>query len=150
MSLYVLDTDSLTLLQEGQPAILTHVAAHRPEEIAITIISVEEQLSGWYRRLRSAKKPEELARVYDRLTVAVRSLSRLPILSFRESAIHRARSLLKAKLNVGKMDLCIAAIALEHQATVVTCNLRDFQRVPGLVVEDWSKVSADRPSEGSP
>jgi tRNA(fMet)-specific endonuclease VapC len=43
-----------------------------------------------------------------------------------------------AKLNVRKMDLCIAAIALEHQAIVVTRNVRDFQRVPNLVVEDWS------------
>jgi hypothetical protein len=32
--------------------------------LAITVISVEEQLSGWYRRLRQAKKPEQLARVY--------------------------------------------------------------------------------------
>jgi len=138
MSLYVLDTDTLTLLQEGQPTVLAHVAAHRPEEIAITIVSVEEQLSGWYRRLRRTTKPEELANVYDRLTVSVRSLSRLPIVSFSESAIRRARLLQKAKLNVRKMDLCISAIALELQATVVTCNLRDFQRVPALRVEDWS------------
>ena len=78
MSLYILDTDILTLLQEGQRAVMAHVAAHRPEEIAVTVLSVEEQLSGWYRRLRNAKKPEELARVYDRLTASVRSLSRLP------------------------------------------------------------------------
>jgi len=37
------------------------------------------------------------------------------------------------------MDLSIAAIALEHQAIVVTRNVRDFQRVPNLVVVDWSK-----------
>ena len=95
-------------------------------------------LSGWYRRLRRTKKPEELARVYDRLTATVRSLSRLAILSFSEAAIRRAKTLQAAKLNVRKMDLCIAAIALEHQAIVVTRNVRDFQRVPNLVVEDWS------------
>jgi len=139
MSLYVLDTDTLSLLQEGHAAVLARVASCAADDLAITVISVEEQLSGWYRRLRRAKQPEALAKVYDRLTAAVRSLSHLPILSFSEAAIHRAKALQALKLNVGKMDLCIAAIALEHRAIVVSCNMRDFRRVPNLVVEDWSK-----------
>ena len=139
MSLHVLDTDTLSLLQEGHAAVVARVATCASEDLAITVISVEEQLSGWYRRLRRAKRPEELAKVYDRLTAAVRSLSRLPILSFSEVAIHRSKALQAAKLNVRKMDLCIAAIALEHQAIVVTRNVRDFERVPNLIVEDWSK-----------
>jgi tRNA(fMet)-specific endonuclease VapC len=139
MSLHVLDTDTLSLLQEQHAAVLGRVAACAPDDLAITVISVEEQLSGWYRRLRRANKPQDLAKVYDRLTATVRSLSRLPVLSFNEAAIRRAKALLASKLNVRKMDLCIAAIALEHQAIVVTRNVRDFQRVPNLVVEDWSK-----------
>jgi len=139
MRLHVLDTDTLSLLQERHAIVLARVAACPPDDLAITVVSVEEQLSGWYRLLRRAQKPEELAKVYDRLTVAVRSLSRLPILSFSEAAIYRAKSLQASKLNVRKMDLCIAAIALEHQAIVVTRNVRDFARVPNLIVEDWSK-----------
>jgi tRNA(fMet)-specific endonuclease VapC len=138
MSLYILDTDTLTLLQEGHASVQARVAARRPDEIAITVMSVEEQLSGWYRRLRRAKKPEDLAKVYDRLTIAVQALARLPILSFSPAAIHRARALQSQKLNVRKMDLSIAAIALEHDSTVVTRNVRDFRRVPDLKVEDWS------------
>jgi tRNA(fMet)-specific endonuclease VapC len=93
MSLYVLDTDTLSLLQEGHAAVVARVAACSPEDLAITVMSVEEQLSGWYRCLRQAKKPDELARVYDRLTDAVSSLARLPILSFSEAAIHRSNAL---------------------------------------------------------
>jgi tRNA(fMet)-specific endonuclease VapC len=139
MSLHVLDTDTLSLLQEGHPAVVARVAACPAEDLAISVVSVEEQLSGWYRRLRRSKKPEELAKVYDRLTSTVRALSHLPILSFSEAAIRRAKALQASKRNVRKMDLCIAAIALEHQAIVVTRNVRDFERVPNLVVEDWSR-----------
>ena len=138
MTLHILDTDTLSLLQEAHAGVLTRVAACSADEMAVTVISIEEQLSGWYRRLRRAKKPDELARVYDRLTAAVRSLSRLPILSFSEAAIRRAKGLQAAKLNVRKMDLCIAAIAIENHAVVVTRNVRDFERVPNLVVEDWA------------
>ena len=37
----------------------------------------------------------------------------------------------------GPYDLLIAATALEHGATLVTNNVREFARVPGLMVEDW-------------
>lgn len=55
MTPYVLDTDTLTLFQENHPAVIRHVANHPPADVAITVLSVEEQLSGWYTRLRRAK-----------------------------------------------------------------------------------------------
>ena len=139
MSLHVLDTDILTLLQERHPRVQERVASCRPDELAITVISVEEQLSGWYRRLRRAGKPQELAHVYERLTRTAQSLSRLKILSFTEPAILRYQDLRKLKRNAGKMDLRIAAIVLEENAILATRNVRDFQGIPGLKIEDWSK-----------
>ena len=55
-----------------------------------------------------------------------------------EAALDDADRLFRLRLNVGRMDLKIAAVALEIGAVVVTDNLRDFGRVPGLDVEDWT------------
>ncbi|CAN5784678.1 type II toxin-antitoxin system VapC family toxin [soil metagenome] len=38
---------------------------------------------------------------------------------------------------IGPNDLMIAAIALTHELTLVTHNTREFERVPGLMLEDW-------------
>lgn len=139
MSLYILDTDILTLLQEGDAIVRQHVDSHPRQAIAITIISVEEQLTGWYTRIRRTKKPSLLAQVYERLTRNVRYLAQIPtILSFPEPAIIRFEQLKKLNLNVAGQDLRIAAITLEHGGILVSRNLRDFQRVPNLIVEDWS------------
>jgi len=138
MSLYVLDTDILTLLLSGDPVVRQHVVEHDPADVAITVISVEEQLTGWYTALRRAKRRDQLARVYEALAATTRALSGLPILSFPERAIERYEQLEGLRVNVGKMDLRIAAITLEHAGIVVTRNVRDFQRIPGLTVENWA------------
>jgi tRNA(fMet)-specific endonuclease VapC len=138
MSLYILDTDILTLLQDGDRIVHQRVGSHPKNDVAITVISVEEQLTGWYTKLRRAKTSPMLAQAYERLTRNVRYLAGATILTFAEPAISRFEQLKARKLNVARKDLSIAAIALEHGATLVTRNLRDFQRVPNLVVEDWS------------
>jgi len=73
------------------------------------------------------------------LASIVSDLSGIRILRYTEAAIARFQGLLKAKLQVRANDLRIAAIALEHSATVVTRNVRDFVVVPGLIAEDWSR-----------
>ena len=103
------------------------------------MISVEEQLTGWYTALRRARRSQELVRIYRHITETVQFYSDLEIISFSEHAVAIYESLKRQRLNIGKMDLRIAAITLEHDACLVTRNLRDFQRVPGLQIEDWSK-----------
>jgi tRNA(fMet)-specific endonuclease VapC len=139
MSLFILDTDILTLFERGDTFVAARVAEHAPAEIAVSVVTVEEQLSGWYAQLRKAKGPEKLAWAYRRLAAAVRFLSRVQILDYEEAAIQLYEGLKRRRLKVGKMDLQIAATALQHGGTVVTRNARDFQRVPDLHVEDWSK-----------
>jgi len=138
VSLYALDTDILSLFQYGHPLVCQHVAAHVSADLAITVISVEEQLSGWYTMLRRTTGHDHLAIVYQSLAETIPFLAQFTILPFPEPALIRFQQLAPLKLNVRKMDLRIAAIALEKGAVVVTRNVVDFKRVPGLVVEDWT------------
>lgn len=138
MSLFLLDTDILSLYQREHPVVSPRIDAVAAGELGITVISVEEQLTGWYSLLRKAKMPSKLAEAYQRLAESIPKLARFRIVSFTEPAMIRYGELSRQKLRVGKNDLRIAAITLEHGGIVVSRNLRDFQRVPGLTVEDWS------------
>ena len=59
MTLYVLDTDILTLYQSGESTVVGHVQGHPANQLAVSIISVEEQLSGWYTQVRRAKNRDQ-------------------------------------------------------------------------------------------
>jgi tRNA(fMet)-specific endonuclease VapC len=137
MSLYVLDTDMLTLLQHAHPAVASRCLA-RAQELAITVISDEEQLDGRLTAIRRARRPDDLAVAYQRLIDSLQFLVRMPILPFTPPTIARFNHLVAMRLNVGRMDLRIAATVLEVGATLVTRNRRDFGRIPGLPLEDWS------------
>jgi tRNA(fMet)-specific endonuclease VapC len=139
MSIYILDTDTVSLYQHGHARVCEAAMAHGSSDIAISVLTVEEQLSGWYTELRRAKDAVVLAAVYQRMANTVRFYAKLPILSFTEPAIAHYQSLKRRKVSIGKTDLRIAAIALEKNAVVVTRNVRDFRRVPGLEIEDWSQ-----------
>jgi tRNA(fMet)-specific endonuclease VapC len=137
MSLYTLDTDTLSLYQHGLPGLVSKVDAHLPHELAITVVTVEEQLTGWYSLLRKVHGPDEEVRAYKRLAEAIPQLARWQILSLSRSALLQYETLKRMNLNVRKMDLRIAAIVLECNGVVVTRNVRDFQRFPNLAVENW-------------
>jgi len=138
MSLYVLDTDIVTLYRRGHEAVMRHALTHPLEELAITVITVEEQLSGWYALLRQVKAAADLTRVYDRLVETVMFLSSTHILSFTQPAVAQYEQLRSMRLRIGAMDLRIAAITLASGATLIMRNVQDFQHIPGLVIEDWT------------
>jgi tRNA(fMet)-specific endonuclease VapC len=74
---------------------------------------------------------------YERLKEFLDRYLKLTVLKFDAAATEFERPK-QARIRIGTMDLKIAAIALAHDATVLTRNIKDFSRVPGLRVEDWS------------
>ncbi len=138
MSLYVLDTDVLTLYRHGHPLVSQRVNARPDADLAITVLTVEEQLAGWYTRVRKARLPKQQADAYQDLAESLRLLGRWQVLPFPEPAIMRFKQLKVLRLNIGGVDLGIAVIALEFGGILVARNLRDFQRVPNLTLENWA------------
>ena len=149
MSLFVLDTDMVSLLQHAHPRVVARSATVSREKLAITVVTVEEQLTGWYSLVRKTRKPDDLVRAYQSLIDSLVFLARLPILPLTHAAVEGFEQLVGLKLNVGRMDLRIAAIVSEHKGILVTRNVRDFGRVPGLSLEDWTRLTIRR-QENSP
>jgi len=87
VSLHALDTDILSLYQRGHPAVCQHVAAHPPVDLAITVISIEEQLTGWYALLRTTTRRDHLAIAYQSFAESIPFLARFVILAYPETAM---------------------------------------------------------------
>lgn len=135
---FVLDTDTFSLFLKGQPRVCENVLGRPLDQTTTTIITVEEELGGWYSVLRKTKDHAALARTYQRMTETVEALSRFRLLTFTESAIARFDTLGKQHPRIGRNDLRIAAIVLENQLTLVTRNHIDFEHIKGLSFVDWS------------
>lgn len=139
IAVYLLDTDTLSLLQRGHPVVTANVATHAADDVlGLTAVTIEEQVTGWLASLRKARTPADQAKASRFSVRLVASWTGFPVVPMTEPAIGRHEQLVRLRLNVGGYDLRIAAIALEAGATVVTRNRRDFGRVPGLTVVDWS------------
>jgi tRNA(fMet)-specific endonuclease VapC len=87
MSVFVLDTDHLTLYYHGDSIVVQRVDSRSPAELAISVLTVDEQLTGWYTLTRQARRPEDVARAYARLGEAVVRLGRWRILPYTEGAM---------------------------------------------------------------
>jgi tRNA(fMet)-specific endonuclease VapC len=138
VSVYVLDTDTLSLYYHGHPQVSRRVLAHAADRLTIAVITAEEILGGWLGQIHRATRPDMIERCYAELADWIPYVAVFTILPYRQSTIAQFQQLRRMKLNVGNNDLRIAAIALENNATVVTRNLRDFARVPGVAAEDWA------------
>jgi tRNA(fMet)-specific endonuclease VapC len=140
--MYVLDTDLMSLLERADGGVSTrlHDRLRRivPEDRGTTIISFEEQVRGWMSYLAKARSLAKQVEAYQRLHRQLTRYGQMVILDFNEAAAVEFQRLSQARLRIGTMDLKIAAIVLAHDATLLSRNLRDFRKIDGLKVEDWT------------
>ncbi len=137
MSLYILDTDHASLFQRRHPRVVQRVLAVPDEELAITVVSAEEQLRGWLSVIHRASGVR-LVKAYALLHETLDYYRTIRLLDFDSAALISYEELRRDKIRIGTKDLRIAAIALTAGGILVTRNARDFSRVSALTFEDWT------------
>ena len=137
--LAVVDTNHLSELDRSPEFAARFDARRRAARIEVftSIVTVQEIAKGWLALLnRPAKRAEEV-RAYARFQRGIEALRTWDILPYDDEAAAVFDTLRRQRLRLGTLDLKIAAICLAHEATLLTRNLVDFEKVRGLRVENW-------------
>ena len=138
MSLYILDTDHVSLFQRQHPQVVRRVQNTPANQLAVTIVTFEEQLRGRLNRIRQAQKSDALISAYKNLKATKDFFNTINMLDFTQKSHYQFQELINQKIRIGTQDLKIASIALSVNAIVVTRNQKDFVKVPNLEIEDWT------------
>jgi len=129
----MLDTNTISYYFRGDPQVVPRLQAVPPAEIGVPAIVEYELRFGLLRLPPQAAAP--------RLEALAQLLRPMQVLPFDSACAAHAASirvaLEAAGTPIGPHDTLIAATALRHQATLVTRNVREFSRVPGLQCLNW-------------
>ena len=133
MTLYILDTDTVSFALRGTPAVVEKLKAHRRADLCLSSITVAELRFG-----ASKRDSKKIHRAIDAFLTGV------DVLPFDIAAADRfgalAATLSEAGEPIGQMDTLIAAHALALGAVLVTNNQRHFSKVRGLKLENWADI----------
>lgn len=137
----VLDSDHISVLQHRDwphaEALRQRVLALPTDEVAVTAATLEEQARSWISLIGRYSDVRQQVAYYARFVAMFRFFAAWQILPFDERAAEEFRRLRSERVRIAATDLKIAAITLVHAATLVSRNLRDFDKVPGLRIESW-------------
>ena len=139
---YLLDTDHLSILQRQAGHDYTNLStriAHQPlSDFAMSIVTFHEQMLGSHTYINRSRNLDDMVKGYEMMARLVRDFKMLPLVSFDARAATALSQLQLQRIQPGKMDARIAAIALSHELILLTRNYQDFSKVMGLVIEDWT------------
>lgn len=133
---YTLDTNSIIALIKGKPELVRHIVEKNEGEIAVSSIVAHELYFGVYRSQK----------IHENLQTLRLLLLDFPILAFDQEDARVSgeirNELARVGTPIGPYDVLIAGQAKARNLTVVTNNLREFNRVENLEVEDWTREAS--------
>ena len=130
---YMLDTNICIYIIKNKPKkVIIELKRHKPSEICVSAITYAELTHGVEKSMAVEKNRLALALLF----------SNIEVLNFDiKAAIHygKIRAYLeKQGTPIGPLDMMIAAHAMSLGYTVVTNNIKEFERVPDLKLENWA------------
>ena len=134
------DTDVLTEILLGNAALVARATAIPLREQAVPVIVIEEIMRGRLSVIRQAEAGRgkaSITRAYELFEETFRDFRRLHILSHTPQAEALYQQWRQQGIRIATHDLRIAALSVAHAARLISRNRRDFDRVPGLMVEFW-------------
>ena len=139
---YLLDTDHISFLQRGSgkefTRLMIQLNQHFPTDFALSIVSLHEQVLGAHNFINRAPTDTDIIRGYTLLLEILKGFTIAYVLPFDAKAVDIFDKLRGQGVRVSTMDLRIAAIAMSCNLVLLTRNVHDFNKVPGLVTEDWT------------
>jgi tRNA(fMet)-specific endonuclease VapC len=113
------------------------MAGSSDQDFVTTVVTLEEQMRGWLALIHRLNVADRQVSAYTKLNRVVDYFARWTRLPFDDQAADRFKQMRSNRIRIATMDLKIASIALVHDSLLLSANLRDFQQVPDLQVEDW-------------
>jgi len=130
---FLLDTDICIYAMDARPEVLRRLDVVARQDIGISVITEAELRAG-------AAKSNAPLRASEQVDLLLSPFQILEFSSPDAAAFAQIRSKLeRAGTPIGPLDTLIAAHAVARHLTLVTNNEREFQRVPGLKIENWSR-----------
>jgi tRNA(fMet)-specific endonuclease VapC len=130
---YLLDTNiCIYIIRQKPPQVLAHFEYLEPSEVGISSITVAELEYGVVKSQQQERNQNALRQFLLTLEIVDFDAQAATIYGEVRSALERQGQ------PIGAMDLLIAAHALSINTTLVTNNSREFNRVPGLKLENWA------------
>jgi tRNA(fMet)-specific endonuclease VapC len=138
----LIDTDHASCLnypesERGRRFVGRLSAVPRSEVVGVSIVTVEERMRGWLAVIAKERQAIRQVLGYRELSRLFEFYQEFEVVLFDEDAARRFEDLRAQRLRIGTMDLKIAATALIHGALLLSANRGDFERVPGLRIENW-------------
>ncbi|MGB7085899.1 MAG: type II toxin-antitoxin system VapC family toxin [Phormidesmis sp.] len=139
---YLLDTDHLSILQrqlgEDYRCLSIRMAQYPLSDFTVSAVTFHEQMLGSHTYINRARNLTDVVRGYEMMGRLISDFKALPLVSFDRNAAAMFDQLQPQRMQLAKMDARIAAIALSRKLILLTRNRRDFDKVTGLVTEDWT------------